>query len=72
MARQIFVYVNDEPVTVYEGMHVKHALISCDISLYEAAKNEEIIIEDKNGFEIGLDGALNEGERIYTRPNILA
>jgi len=70
MARQIFVYVNDEPVTIYEGMHVKHALISCDTSLYEAAKNEEITIEDENGFEIGLDGALNDGARIYTRRNL--
>lgn len=70
MARQISVYVNDEPVTIYEGMHVKHALISCNASLYEAAQNEEIIIEDENGFEIGLEGALNDGARIYTRLNI--
>jgi hypothetical protein len=70
MARQISVYVNDEPVTIYEGMHVKHALISCDTALYEAAKNEEITIEDENGFELGLDGALNDGTRIYTRRNL--
>lgn len=67
MAEQIVVYVNDMRVRIYEGMQVKHALISCDESLYRKACREELFVEDENGFQIDLEGALEKGARIYTR-----
>jgi hypothetical protein len=68
MKEQITVFVDDKPVTVYRGMQVKHALIACSEALYEAANRSEIIITDQNGFRLGLEGALQEGSRIFTKP----
>lgn len=67
MAESITVYVNDKPVKIYQGMLVKHALISYDYSLYKSCEDGESIVLDENGFEIGLEGALHEGARIYTK-----
>ncbi len=67
MKDQITVYVNDRPVSIYRGMKVKHALISFDQTLYEAAEQGDIVIEDSRGFEVGLDGPLREGSKLFTR-----
>jgi hypothetical protein len=66
MNEQIRVYVNDKPVTIYRGMQVKHALIACDESLYKAAKEGTVRVIDKNGFPVGLKGALHPDAKIYT------
>ncbi|MGB9857041.1 MAG: hypothetical protein ACPLKX_02720 [Dictyoglomaceae bacterium] len=67
MPESIVVYVNDKPVKIYQGMQVKHALISYDYSLYKFCENGELIVLDENGFEVGLEGALHEGAKIYTK-----
>jgi hypothetical protein len=67
MAEQIIVYVNDRPVKVFRGMEVRHALISSDYAVYKAVEKGEIAVEDGNGFPLGLEGALQDGARIYTR-----
>jgi len=67
MKDQITVYVNDRPVNIYRGMKVKHALISFDQTLYEAAEKGNIVIQDGRGFEVGLDGSLRDGSKIFTR-----
>jgi hypothetical protein len=67
MAEQIIVYVNDRPVKVFRGMEVRHALISSDYAVYKAVEKGEIAVEDGNGFLLGLEGALQDGARIYTR-----
>jgi hypothetical protein len=67
MADQIVVFVNDKSVTIYRGMQVKHALIAYDQSLYEACTSGEVSVEDEHGFRVGLEGALREGAKIYTR-----
>ena len=67
MAEQIVVYINDRPVEVFRGMEVRHALISSDYALYKAAERGEIAVEDGNGFSLGLEGAMRDGARIYTR-----
>lgn len=67
MAEQIVVYVNDEPVKIFEGMNVKHALISFDYALYKAADRGEVRVEDESGFALGLGGTLHSGSRIYTK-----
>ena len=60
--------MNDEPVEVYAGMGVRHALIALDDVLYEACLSGRLKVRDKNGFDVGLGGALTEGVRLYTAP----
>lgn len=67
MEDRIVVFVNGTPVTVYRGMQVKHALIAHDQSLYDACRHGEMHVEDGDGFRVGLEGALSEGAKIYTR-----
>jgi hypothetical protein len=58
------VYVNLEPMDVLPGMTVKHALISAGLfKEIEASKK----IYDEWGNELGLEGALSEGMKIYIR-----
>ncbi len=58
------VYVNDTPVNILPGMTVKHALIHAGlIKAIESSKK----VYDEWGNEIGLDGALSEGLKIYVR-----
>jgi hypothetical protein len=67
MAEKIVVFVNDKPVEIFQGMQVKHALISLDYSLYKRAIDGEITVEDSSGFQVGLEGALHNGAKIYIR-----
>lgn len=58
------VYVNDTPVDILPGMTVKHALIYAGL-----LKDREFLkkVYDEWGNEIGLDGALSEGLKIYVK-----
>src|SRR5512136_1198344 len=67
MDERIEVFVNDSPVIIYRGMQAKHALISYDYSVYEACEREDVRVEDEHGFRIGLEGALHNGAKIYTK-----
>ena len=67
MKEKIKVFVNNKLLEVFQGMQVKHALISYDYYLYKSCENGDVIVFDENGFEIGLDGALHEGAKIYTK-----
>lgn len=60
-------FVNGKTVSIYRGMKVKHALIALDQALYTAATEGKIRVEDENGFVLGLDGALSEGAKIFTK-----
>jgi hypothetical protein len=58
------VYVNHIAVDVLPGMTVKHALIHAGLlKEIEASKK----VYDEWGNEVGLDGALSEGMKIYIR-----
>jgi hypothetical protein len=58
------VFVNNKPVDILPGMTVKHALISAGLlKAIEAGQKAY----DEWGNEVGLDGALNEGMRIYLK-----
>jgi hypothetical protein len=67
MEEIIVVHVNEKPVSLYRGMHVKHALISHDYAIYEACARGDMTVEDEHGFRVGLEGALHDGAKIYTR-----
>lgn len=58
------VYVNDILIDILPGMTVKHALISAGL-LKEIESGKKVY--DEWGNEIGLDGALSEGMKIYIK-----
>jgi hypothetical protein len=70
MEDSIVVFVNARPVALYRGMQVKHALISYDYPAYEACERGDVTVEDEHGFRVGLEGALLDGARIYTRKSV--
>jgi len=58
------VYVDDVPVDLPAGMTVKHALIRSGLlKEIEASKK----VYDEWGNEMGLDGALSEGMKVYVK-----
>jgi hypothetical protein len=67
---QITVFVNEKPVRIYRGMQVQHALISYDVSVYQACERGDMRVEDEHGFRVGLEGALREGAKIYTKKRV--
>jgi len=60
------VYVNGRKVLLHRGMKVKHALIACAQSLYDAAEAGDLSVRDASGFNIGLEGSLRDGAKIFT------
>jgi len=60
------VYVNGKQVLLHRGMKVKHALIACDQSLYDAAESGDLAVRDAGGFNVGLGGSLRDGAKIFT------
>ncbi len=58
------VYVNQRSIVILSGVTVKHALISAGL-LKEIEKSKKVY--DEWGNELGLDGALSDGMKIYVR-----
>jgi hypothetical protein len=58
------VYVNDKPIQVLPGMTVRHALIQGGV-LEQIACGKKVY--DEWGYEVGQDGALSEGIKLYLR-----
>jgi len=58
------IYINDIPCDLLPGMTVRHALIQTG-PLQETEQPQRVF--DEWGNELGLDGALSEGEKIYLR-----
>ena len=58
--------VNGTEIRIHRGLEVKHALITLDTELYEACRHGRATVRDDNGFIVGLDGALEEGFRLFT------
>jgi hypothetical protein len=56
------VYVNDNPVDLLPGMTVRHALVAAG-RLGEISAGKRVV--DEWGNELGLDGALSEGMRVF-------
>ncbi len=64
---KITVYVNGQEVRIHRGMKVKHALIACDQSLYDAAEAGDLSVRDAGGFNVGLEGSLRHGAKLFHR-----
>jgi len=58
------VYVNDQPIDLIPGMTVKHALVQAGL-LKKVDASRKVYDEWEN--EVGLDGALSEGMKIYVK-----
>ena len=58
------VYVNDKPIRVLPGMTVRHALIHAGL-LEQIACGKKVY--DEWGNEVGEDGELSEGTKLYLR-----
>jgi ABC-type multidrug transport system ATPase subunit len=58
------VYVNQKPVELLPGMTVRHVLVSAGL-LKAMEKSKKVY--DEWGNELGLDGALIEGMRIFVK-----
>lgn len=58
------VHVNDRAVEILPGMTVKHALINAGL-LKEIEDSKKVY--DEWGNEVGLDGTLSEGIKIYLK-----
>jgi len=58
------VFINDKAIHVLPGMTVKHALIRAGL-LKEIEDSKKVYDEWRN--EVGLEGALSEGIKIYVR-----
>ena len=60
----IKVFINDRLIHVLPGMTVQHALILIGV-LKEVEDSKKVY--DEWGNEVGLDGALSEGIKLYVR-----
>ncbi len=58
------VFVNGASVDLMAGMTVRHALVGAGLPL----PFERLCVRDAWGNEVGLDGALSEGERLTVEP----
>ncbi len=57
-------WVNDQPVDLPAGMTVRHALIQADL-VSEIEKGKKVY--DEWGNEVGLDGAVETGQRFEVK-----
>ena len=58
------VYVNQKPVDLVPGMQVRHALIAAgQMAAIDAGQK----VYDEWGHELGLDGALGRGMKIFVK-----
>ena len=58
------VFVNERRVDVLSAMTVRHALLAAGV-LDQLASGRHVF--DEWGNELGLDGAVSEGSRLYVR-----
>jgi len=58
------VYINQKSVDVFPGATVKHALVSTGLLKEIEASNK---VYDEWGNELGLDGALSEGMKLFLK-----
>jgi hypothetical protein len=58
------VYVNDKPIDILPGMTVKHALINAGL-FKDVGSGKKVY--DEWGNELGLDGTISEGMKIYVK-----
>jgi len=58
------IFVNDQSIDIFPAMTIRHALIRAGL-LKELENSKKVY--DEWGNELGLEGALSEGMKIYVR-----
>jgi hypothetical protein len=58
------IFINDQEMEIARGMTVKHALTQAGL-LAEIRASKKVF--DEWGNEVGLDGALSEGMKLYVK-----
>ena len=58
------IWMNDQPVTLVQGMTVRHALIQMDL-LKSVEEGRRVF--DEWGNQVGLDGTVEEGQRFEVK-----
>jgi hypothetical protein len=58
------VWLDDQPIDLMPGMTVRQAMIQTDLIL-KIEKGFKVF--DEWGYEVGMDGALEEGSRLYVK-----
>jgi hypothetical protein len=58
------IFVNEQEMEIARGMTVKHALTQAGL-LAEIRASKKVL--DEWGNEVGLDGALSEGMKLYVK-----
>jgi hypothetical protein len=64
---RIKVHVNGKAVWISPAFSVRHALIAYDEDSLADVISGEAYVADARGNEVGLDGALFDGMRLYVR-----
>lgn len=67
MTRRIRVQVEDEPLLLWPWSRVKHALIRYSEEDYRLARLGRRQVVDAAGERVDLEGALQDGARLYLR-----
>jgi hypothetical protein len=64
---RIKVHVNGKAVWISPAFSVRHALLAYDEDSLADVTSGEAYVADARGNEVGLDGALFDGMRLYVR-----
>lgn len=65
----MIVTINNQEIEIFAGAKVKNALSKFGQQEYKAVQAGEKKIVDKNGNPVDLDGALNEGSKLFVKNN---
>lgn len=59
--------VNDQPVELFKGATLKHALLKVNEQLYKEVMGEKAVITDQDGNVTDINGAVGDGFSYYVR-----
>lgn len=64
---RITVFVDDEPVRIWEWAKIRHALLRHSEQRYYGVRRGDETLTDAAGHRVDLEGALCDGARFYLR-----
>lgn len=68
MGSRVTVFLDDTPHALVVGSRVRDLLAGCDVATRLAIAAGTLLVVDRHGNEVGSDGDLREGQRLYLRP----
>lgn len=57
--------VNDQPIELFKGATLKHALLKVDEQLYKEVIGKKSVIKDQDGNVTDINGAVGDGFSYY-------